>query len=372
MSIVRPKILTAVTVPTGGWDIKVYFSAAGAYDTPKVCTVPAGTYFLADDGQDDDLIYQLNVALQAGITSAGFANAYSFVWIDPTTHKVHIQFGGAYFVGADSDVKLAWTESDSGLYQALGFDGSADDANTADKPEFAADWQHAYGWYADEDGQLEHMPIQDTNIVVAWQATALTGRTKSQLVGDRNTSYLKLAFLERCFSGRAKVFSGGVAYGAAPVYPYERNQPLECWWLEARRGTRFRVYASAYRIAANTIYSGNVAIVDADECTINATLDTDPQELAGCLLAFHDLTQALGITAHETFYINSHTVDTLTVANAHPSGYAFSEDDPVYIFRHPYQTYVIDLEQMTRFEPMQLGDGLDRFNISIPLKRYVA
>jgi hypothetical protein len=313
------------------------------------------------------------------VTSDG---SYCFTWIDPDTHKVKIAFCGPYFTDAQSDVKLAWTESDEDLYETLGFDGSADDTNTDDYPVFTADHQHAYGWYSDEDGQLEDMPEEDHNIVNTMQSTSLSGRTKSQLVGDRYVSSLALQFLERALNGKTKVFSRGVAYGEQAAYPYERNQPLECWWMEARKGTRFRVYASGQRTSALALSEQKPTVLTDKQITAaGVTLDTDPLEWDECLFCIMGSESNDGSwmpdgaetnDVHITYRVATHTSTVVTFDNAHPSGiYPPDSDGPMFVLRQRYQTYVVDLDEMSVFAPDDIP-GLDRYNIEIPLKRYVA
>jgi hypothetical protein len=319
--------------------------------------------------------------IQTALTAVG-ADRFICIWIDPDTHRVKICFCGSNFTGATKqDVRIDWPGSDSGLYQALGFDGSAIDASTAeDEPIFTADYQHAWGWYADEDGQLESLDIEDRNIAQVLQSTSISGRVKSQLVGDRYAATLRLQFLERAHQGRTKVYSRGVAYGAASVYPYERNQPLECWWMEARKGTRFRVYADARidtaRAAAfeNGLTSGvSASVFD----LTTQTLDVDPGVFVGAYVWFTQFSDSLGLGSANTFqgfYVSTHTTARVTVANAQPAlaadGGTLDSAYP-YFFHHRYQTYVLDVDEMSTFAPDEIP-ALDRFNIAIPLKRYVA
>ena len=184
MSIPRPKILSVITVPTGGWDIKVYISDAAQYDSNFTATIPAGDYFMAGDNQSDDFLFALQTQLNAGVH--GILGVLYAVVIDihPTAHKVRIGFAGL-FSGTKNDIKIAWTESDSGVYETLGFDGSADDESTAtDNPVFTADYHHAYGWYSDEDGQLVSLSMADGNAADVSQGRSLGGQVKTQFRGE--------------------------------------------------------------------------------------------------------------------------------------------------------------------------------------------
>jgi hypothetical protein len=375
MTIPRPKILTAVTVPTGGWALDMDISVAGQYDTAVDVVVPAGTYFVSGDNQSDDLLFAIQTVIQTALTAVG-ADRFICIWIDPDTHKVKICFAGSNFTGATKqDVRIDWPGSDSGLYQALGFDGSAIDASTAeDEPIFTADYQHAWGWYADEDGQLESLDIEDRNIAQVLQSTSISGRVKSQLVGDRYAATLRLQFLERAHQGRTKVYSRGVAYGAASVYPYERNQPLECWWMEARKGTRFRVYADA-RIdtAKAALMETELSATVAPEYEFNdVALDTDPQRCAGGVVWVPSVLvgYATRTDTYQAFYVASNTAGAVTFANEIAAS-VWDGTQEGYFFDHRYQTYVLDVDEMSTFAPDEIP-ALDRFNIAIPLKRYVA
>lgn len=374
--IPRPKILTAVTIPSGGWTFKFYCSDAVQYDVTITVTLAAGDYYVAGDNQDDDLLYELQDKAQEGIKASvkggGAGNqvgAHIIVDLDPDSHKVTIKFEGSDFQGATpQDVKLAWTECTEDLVQVLGFDEGADDEQTTtDEPEFEADWHHGYGWYAEDDGWLEYLGVEDVNMVEALRSRALDGGVVNQFIGDMYDNELRLAFVPR-----ESMFSGEQGYGEAPVHPYSRNKGLECWWLKAREGQQFRVYRSAY--VSTPLAS---ALGSSSACSTTTLTDamkvweTEPQRWQGRLLyvpSFGGLTQC--------FYIESHTATVLTVPNAHPS--AFDVDGgsggaaggSYYIFDYTYRTYVI-AESMKQFKPMEIPD-LDEYDLVVPLFRYVA
>src|SRR3990167_8625070 len=134
MAIPRPKILTAITIPTGGWVFKIYASVATQYDTAVTATIAAGTYYMANDGQSDDFLMELQDKLNTAVAaSAVGADGHVVFWIDPDNHKVKIGFDGDHYQGATpQDIKLAWTEEDgSDIAKVLGVDDPADDTATA-------------------------------------------------------------------------------------------------------------------------------------------------------------------------------------------------------------------------------------------------
>ena len=378
MSIPRPKILSVVTVPTGGWDFKFYASIAGAYDTAITATIPAGDYFMAGDNQSDDFLFALQTQMQAGVTSALGANAYVMVDIHPTSHKVRIKFDGADFADAgagDNDVKLAWTESDVDMYEVLGFNGAADDTSTAvDYPLFTADWHHAYGWYSDEDGQLESLSIADGNSADVSQGRSLGGQVKTQYRGEYFESILRLSQIERNFNGRTKMISKGVSYAVAPVHPYNRNEPLECWWREACQGKRFRVYRDGY---VNTDRaSDRGAQTGQNTTTVTDTGKSwaiEPYRWKSMVLHCAEF-EINGAQITQSYFVASHTATVLTVANAHPSGLNILDAaSTYYLFEHEYGTYVVDLGDMSKWDPDDWEiPGIDRYSVEIPLMRHVA
>lgn len=369
MAIPRPKILTAVTIPTGGWQFRFYLSDAAQYDTTKTVTLAAGDYFVSGDNQSDDFLFQLATQVQAALTG-NFAGVDFMADINATTHKVDLKFDQLTDATPPlNDTKLAWTEVDGASIAAvLGFDSSADDVLTAeDHPVFTADWQHGYGWYADEDGLLANLFVEDVSEATTLQSRALSGKVKTQ----RISASLYSNSLELDWVPRGYMFSNGVGYGAANVQPYERNRGLECWWLDAINGTRFRVYRDGLVDTTKATDGGEstggttTTLVDSGKAW-----DIDPQQFAGRV--FHIPTFSAGGTAiSQRFYVSSHTATTLTVPNAHPSGLQpRSNDATYYVFEHPYQTYVVDTSDMSEFAPDEIP-AIDRYKIKIPLLRYI-
>ena len=53
--IERPKILSAIVVPTGGWAFVIDLSKTTDYDTAVTATLPAGTYYLSDAHRSSEL-----------------------------------------------------------------------------------------------------------------------------------------------------------------------------------------------------------------------------------------------------------------------------------------------------------------------------
>lgn len=375
MPIPRPAFLTEITVPTGGWTWKIYISVAGAYDTALSCTIAAGTYFLANDHQTDDLCYEMQLKMAAELTAHGVsAHRAVTVGINPTTHKVVIGFVGTNFQGATpQDVKLAWTECTAGLVSALGFDASADDTSTTtDNPVFTADWQHAYGWYTDEDGLCDDFALEDVNGVNSLRARAIDGGVDIQYIGETFDNQISLVFIPR-----AKMYSGGIAYGAAAVRPYDRNQGLECWWREAMQGKRFRVYTN-HRCDDTSISVDRGSVSASAESTITpsgVTLDIDPQIHAGRyafqLTPYNADGAVAGLSLGWNVASNSATV--ITLSNGHPGAVDIkptsSDNSLWHIYDCTYRTYVIG--EMAKFAPVELPK-LNRFNLTIPLMRYIA
>ena len=371
----RPKILTEITVPTGGWALKFKISVAASLDTTLTATVPAGTYFISWDAQSDDLLWaladEMTDAIDAG--PGGLRSVYAQLNSD---NKVQIIFNEAAFADAagDNDVSILWSDAGTSddLAAALGFDSTTDDTDLGtDFPIFTADWQHSHGWYADDDGQLESLLVEDHQVTDTPQAIAYGGQVKSTQMGSRFVNEIKLAWL-----GRALTFSRGVGYGTAPVHPYARNVPLECWWREAQQGKRFRIYREG-RNSTNAAIE--VGVEDASNASwvedSSKSFDTDPQEHAGmCLHVLAPRYDSLNGNAAMAarFHIASHTAVRFTAANATPDDLFWSQGtayDGYRIIPSRYETYVMDLAKMREFAPSEKPE-LDLYDITVPLLRY--
>lgn len=371
MPIPWPKILTAVTVPSGGWDIDFNVTDSTKYDTAIEVTIPAGTYYLAWDYQSDCLLYQLELQLLTELSAVMPADqARAKVYLD-SSNRVNIQFVGTGYTGTQNQVQLVATTSSSDAIKALGFSASADPEVASDYPTLTADYQHAYGWYAAEDGQLKSLMSEDESITTTPQSVSYSGHVQSQQIGER---YINELMLQRL--SRDQTRSRRVGYGDTPVHPYSRNKGLECWWREARTGTRFRVYRDGRNRHTNGAIDRGVfpAATGGSGTYTDAARSwaVDPQEHKGLLCE----TEAGGTTggndsiaAPHRFLINSNTDDDLVSANA-ISVLGYTEADTAYyVLDQRYETYVVDLQQMTSFSPVE-QDQLDRYDIEIPLLRY--
>lgn len=369
MAIDRPKILTRVTVPTGGWGLRFTVSISGSLDTALDATVAAGNYFVAWDMQSDDLIYQLMVAMNAAIDSGmPPGSKYILSWLD-SDNKVNIGFTGSAFQGSPGqDVAINWSHANTNanLAAALGFDTSGDDTSTgSNDATFTADYPHAYGWYASEDGWLESMRIEDSSSAKSMQVRSLSGRVSTQYLAEYFGNSLNLSFVPR-----ANTFSNGVAYGVSPVYPYARNVPLECWWEEARKGVEFRVYRDGRNDTTAAVTAGVATGATVGSVTDSSkSFATDPQRHKGGLF----VGVAETVDWPSRFYISSHTATQLVAPNSAPwSGGTYTDATEVYsIVDQFYRTYVVDIDAMREFEPNEIP-LIDRFSVSIPMMRYVA
>lgn len=368
MPIPQPKLLTCITIPTGGWSFAWRTStSAGGYETDETVTLDAGDYFMSWDGQSDDLIFHLTTKMQATCP------ANTKVLIDITsTHKVRFSFEGTAMANANTrDIKLQWTSTNSTLAGILGFDTSADDTSSGNYQQFTADYHHGYGWYADDDGLLmDYMP-EDENIVEAVQSVALSGKVVTQKLAQKFKNLIKLRWLPQ-----TKTFSQNVSYGATPVQgssstSYIRNAALECWWNACQNGTRFRFYADGQIDTTKAILAGAPTASNTTTLTDgNKNLTTEPQQYKGRILYIDDYSANLSVPGR--FYISSHTATVFTIPQAHPAGYNLATYATLYyVFNQPYQTYVIDLEAMKSFKPTAPDAALERYDIDIPVLRYV-
>jgi hypothetical protein len=363
MPVPRPKILTAVTFDAAA-NFLFTVSVAGSLDTQKTAVVPAGTYYVAWDGQSDDLIHVLLTQMVAQLAALGSAY-YPSIRID-SDNKVVVDFDGTHYcdaAGWENDVSLDHTASTAALVKALGFDNTGDDTSTGtDYPTFTADYQHGYGWYANSDGQLVTHLIEDRNHVVTPQSVSLSGRVTSQNIGERFSNVLELAWLDR-----GQTYSRGVGYTEAAVYPYGWNVPLECWWREAREGTEFRVYREGRN--DTTVF---VEIAESEASAGDTMVDsakawgTDPKLFAG--LVAYGAADSRGSPTR--MFIESHSATTLIGPNSYANGRSYvATDTTFYVLDHRYSTYVVDLGKMSEFAPSEHQDE-DYYSITIPLLRY--
>ncbi len=358
----RPKLLLRLTVPTGGWVWTWYAEAGKVGETKCQCTVPAGNYYMADDQQTDCFLRALMVVAIAESKAEGYDEG-PVLWIDGD-HKVNIGFeGGGYDDSIDADhqsVSIAWDEDDGDEIAAvLGFDASAADASDGtDNATFTGDYHHAFGWYGDEDGMIASDLAEDSIAPNTAQSRAIAGHVKTQHLGSWFGNRLGLDWMTE-----VKAFSGGVAYMAAPVHPYNRNEGLECWFLEARKGTPFRVYRHHRRTIGLAAERGNTSFIGADAVTYTDTAKAwseEPERWVGALLVQPggggaDGQYLYSLDVPVSWYIESNTDNDLIV-NAHPTGYTQnSNTDPTTygIFDMRYRTYVLDQGGQAKFEPIE-------------------
>lgn len=366
--IPQPKILTAITVPTGGWALRIQISNAAPYDVNVDFTIAAGTYYLAWDGQSDDFLHQLCSKFYLAATVAGYANTQMNAYLD-SNHKVVLAFHGSHYNGATGNqIKIKWTTNNgSDIAKVLGFDYATDDTTNSNYPHVTGDYHHGYGWYADADGRLEDILTEDVSEAMVLQSRAHSGKVVTQLISERWRNELMLRWLPQ-----DKTFSRGVGYGESPLYPYDYNEGLECWWELAKQGTQFRVYADGCSLdtsrANRYLESGGTATT----VTLSGvTLSTTPQRYKGALL-YQATWNVNGTAFGNRFYVASHTSTVLTISNGDPTGLynIGANDSAVYLFDYSYQTYVVDLGKMKEFLPKQAARHA-LWDLDIPLWRYV-
>ena len=351
MAIPRPKILTCITVPSPGWDLDVEHGA-----TSNTITVPAGDYFMSQDDQSDDFLAVVTKLIDTEI-SGTYASITFNSWIDFETHKVKFYFSNASSVS----IVLDWTSGSGNIGKVLGFDTSASDSLSGTSGTLTADYQHAYGWYANEDGLLRDDTVEPIDIPNSPQSISPSGYVKTQHIASRFTYRMQLQFLKRDLT-----FSRGVSYTEESKYPYSRNKGLECWFREAKKGTRFRVYRQGY-LAPSTA-SGVFFRSSATSSTITYTsgaLQIDPQQFKGALTY-----QNIGPdTRWMVNYIESHTATVLTLANHYSVGTNYQPGNEIYLIDGTYETYVLDLSQTSQFAPTELPN-IDRYDFQIDMLRY--
>ncbi len=378
MSIPRPRICSVITVPSGGWQLRVKATVAAQYDTSITATIPAGDYFMAGDNATGDFLYTLWSAFDTAANTALATDHITYWWIDDD-HKVNIHFAGGAYEDAggapsENDVKIEWTALNGpSIAAVLGFDGSADDTSTSvDHPTFIGDWHHGYAWYADEDGYLKNDLVEDADEATGAQVVTPGGYVKTQYVGSKFTNELALQFVTR-----EKMFSGDVGYGTASTYPYERNEGLQCWWKEARQGKRFRVYRDWNH---NTDLAPDYVVPTGGDGTYvtqaGKAWSMDPDEWAGCIVYVDGHVDNFLASTTGKFRVRIASVgtsitagDKLTFVSTQTPGFEFSDVDECWLFRTPFRTYVLDVDKMSQFKPVELPN-IDRYDITIPLRRY--
>jgi hypothetical protein len=371
MPVERPKILSEIVFPAAV-TIKMYFYNASAYDTPVTAQVPAGTYFMANDNQDDDLIMVLSGVLTTAIRANGgnFAAMYAFGWIN-SDHKFCLQIANLAAASGNNNIKLAWSESTASLRTALGV-GSSDEviAAASGSASYTAPYHHAYGWYADEDGYLREKPIVDRVSAQVIQARSLGGIVKTQQM----SSLLYDSSLSLYAMTEAKTHSDGTAYGSDPPYPYARNVAFECMWQEMIQGKRFRVYRNHATAADRRDYAGTWS--SSTDTTVTATTSTwTVNQFAG--MVFRGVSfSGFDITGPVVAAILSNTASVLTFHNALINGAVVGMGYPITpalfaIIDGRYKTYVLDASSGQAWAPEEIP-GINRYSVTIPLFRYEA
>lgn len=366
--IPQPKILTRIDVPAGGWLFRIKASVAAPFDTTINATVAAGSYYMAWDTTADDLLYEIQSKMQTAITAAGIVGKI-FAWID-SSHKIRLSFEGTGFQGATKrQVRLDWPASAADLAKALGFDSSAvDDLTASDNPQTTADYHHAHGWYADEDGVLKGAPPEDWNEVNVVSAMSHAGLQKGALMGERFFSSLELYGM-----ARAKTWSGGKGYGETPTHPYARNEGLECWWRAARAGQPFRVYHDG-QIVSTAAKAADYGTTMTTNSTTGFTRadrawSIEPQRWASRILYMPSYSATNAAPCR--WRVTSNTATGITVT-AHPSALALGSAWTTWaLLDQPFQTYQVELEKMREFKPEEIP-AIDEYMLTIPLTRYVA
>jgi hypothetical protein len=254
----------------------------------------------------------------------------------------------------------------------LGYDSSADDVSVVDYGHFTGDWQHAYGWYAAEDGQLASLERSMAREGMAEQSISLTGAVKTQQMGyDRYTDKMVLDWLTA-----EQTWSAGIAYATATLWPWVRNKGIECWWNEAIQGKRFRVYRDGAKFETTRAVERMVENSGTGpEATFNDStkaLTTSPwQRHKGGILWLPTPTYAThggNATTWCKRYITSHTATVLTVPAFIMD---FNDGDIGWLFDYTYSTYVLAVDKMKAFEPEEIP-RLDRYKITIPMRKYVS
>ena len=367
MASPKPKMLSALTVPDGGWQLRIKVSVAGSFDTTVDATMAAGDYFMAGDQQADDFLYELMIKVNVAIDASGFTLAATdglLAWID-SDHKVNLGFDGGSFEGATiRDVEITWTALDgSSIAGVLGFGSSADDQSTGvDFPVFVGDYHHAYGWYADEDGYLAGDLAVDSEDVTVPRSLSPAGFAKIHFVAGRFSNQIQLQFLKD-----TEMNSDGKGYADVPLHPYDRNRGLECWWYEASRGVRFRYYRDGRHDTISAADRGTSTAGTTTTLTDSGkNHSVEPFRWPGRLIR-----KTIGdVLADIHWHIASHTATVLTVTNALWQSTTFGTE-AYFLLDQPYRTYWLDTEQMRKFLPSEVP-RLNRYNISIPVMKYKA
>jgi hypothetical protein len=200
---------------------------------------------------------------------------------------------------------------------------------------------------------------------------AVAGTIRSQFIGERFSNVVSLHDVPRLL-----MLSGGIGYKEAPIDPYKRNVPLECWWEEARQGIEFRLYMDGNNAAsaANLVTRADLAgDIDAASTTtaltdVGKSLSVEPQTHKGQLLA---VTGFVAESDWQRFFITSHTATVFTVPNSLFAQEFDALATQYHVLDQRYRTYVVDLKQMIKFDAVELPN-IERFDLTIPLRKFIA
>lgn len=371
--LARPKMLVGIEL-LASKQLRFQVGQTIDYDTNVDITIPAGIYYLGWDAQSDDLLWKImSLAYTAydALASAGALVSYN------TSSPVGKPFfgidtAGRVTVAAGEPQRIAWDALDGP--ELAGYLGFAAAVSTDLTNGITGAYQSGYAFYCDEDGQLQEHLVEDIDIAIGPQRKALAGGVRTQHLGHQYANVLHLNHL-----AKVRTFSAEKGYGETPTYPYERNAPLQCFWRAACEGRPFRVYThgridvAQADLAQRAEYAGaGTAASTITTLTDTAkSYDIEPFELVGKLIAlpsFFVTDMPAGFTT-QRFHVDSHNATVLTVANSLHN----QQFDGLQYFVLPqrYRTYVLDINQMSRFEPVRVGQ-IERYGLQIPLLRYVA
>jgi hypothetical protein len=366
MAAPQPKILSVITVPTGGYDLQMKITNAVQWDTTVKLSdggdeIPAGDYFMAWSGEDNCFIQALHDAVYAALDGCAVA-AYNpanstgkpIFWLD-SDHKTNIIWGGA-------EIRFEWDQVDGpDIAAILGFD-SSNDTDLTDSTPAVSDWHHAYGWYADDYLLRSDFP-EDHNIPQVLQSRAPDGKTRTIYLDSWDINEFKLGHVPL-----AKMFSRRVGYTESSVHPYAKNEPLQCWWNEARQGKRFRVYSHESYDMTTATEQGTSSAAGSDYIQdASKSWELDPGEHTGRILQ----TAYRASGANARYYIDE-MVSTARVSllnDLHNSS-PHTGNTLYYILDHKYGTYVLDRNRIREFAPEEMPK-IDKYNLTIPVLRYV-
>lgn len=367
----RPMICTQIDVPSGGWVFEVDISLSTQYDTNVSVTIPEGTYFLTGHGRfGDDLLATLGVYLNNELNTD---NATVNVYLDTDTQRVGFAFGGSLVkTGAGRDVRLKLSASNSTLCSVLGTDQTDKTSTGTADPNFAMDYQPGYVWFAPEDNLL--VGFEQEPIAVPEVIESMSKEVAKSSVVSVFTHYRRTLALEYVPADSA--WSNGTEYLSQPPEPWVKNKGLECWFMEAMKGKRFRVFSHHLRkLSHDAAYSGTVGskTTGGTSTTFQDTSGTDwpttPGRWSRAVVELSDENRTTG-RPFVTTISTGNTATSVTVyelQTKHPfASIASGLDYRIYdIFG---EEYYLDMIKQQQWEPQEIP-GLDRFSIQFQLIR---